>query len=347
MEVKKYNSLKTHFNSLPVYTQQMKVRDVLTIHYVAIRGKDREEGAVQRVLSKVRIKDIRDYILSGKEFFSTFILNWTNDSEKPKINIDGTIELPIIPNSAQVLDGQHRLAGLSEAYKIDENLGDKELLVSLCLNLTNKQAAEIFLNINSEQKPVNRSLIYDLFGMIDDEKDYHINRASDIAKELNENKDSAYYAMIKTPGLKRGDGYVDLSAIVNALKSYLKKGEFEKHRLSGVDFQKTIFINFFNAIKFFYDKQNENIWLNKNKNPFARNAGATAAIEYLMDKLIEKCKERKSFTIETFKDLLNLEPVLYFDEIKGLSGPEAQSKIKEFLEANLLSLSPDRDEYEV
>ena len=346
MENRNYKTLETKFNNLPVYTQSMKIKDVLSIYYVAVRGKNNEEGAVQRVLSKVRINSIRDYILSGKEFFSTFILNWTEINFKPVIKT-ATIEIPLVPSSAQVLDGQHRLAGLDAAYKIDEKIGEKEILVSLCIGLTNKQAAEIFLNINSEQKPVNRSLIYDLFGIIDDAKDYPINRSTDIAKELNENPDSPYYSMIKIPGTKRGEGFVDLSAIVNILRHYIKNGEFEKNRLTGIDFQKTIILNYFKAIKYFYDFNNENIWLNKNKNPFARNVGVTAAIEYLMDKLIEKCKQRKSFSVETFKELLHLEPLLIADELKNLSGQEAQSRVKTYLESSILELSPAQEDYEL
>ena len=341
-----YETLKSKFNEVEVFTQVMEIEEVLKIFYVAVRGKDEEEGAVQRVLSKRRVSSIKEYILSGKEFFSTFLLNWTDDNYKPEI-LKNKIRIPVVPSAAQVIDGQHRLAGLNAASKIDSSILKKKILVSICIGLSTRQAAEIFLNINSEQKPVNRSLIYDLFGLTDeDDRNSHIIRATDLAKELNENPESPYYGMIKTPGMPRGQGFVDLSTVVNALKNYYKKGDFYKHKITGFDFQKTIFINYFNAIKYFYDKEKEGLWVSKTKNPFARNAGVVAGIHYFMEILIEKCKEKKSFTVSTFKDFLNLTPVMFADDIKGLGGLASQKKVREFLESNLIEQSPSQDEYE-
>ena len=155
--------LKTNFGSIPVYTFQMKVKDIVFISYVAIRGVDDEEGAVQRVLSKRRISEISNFILEGNMFFNTFILNWTEKELIPTYT-NGSISVPISHASAQMIDGQHRLAGLQDAMDKDPNIGDREILVSLCINLTTSQAATIFLNINSKQVQVPRSLIYDLFG---------------------------------------------------------------------------------------------------------------------------------------------------------------------------------------
>ncbi len=340
----KYNTFISKLNKIDVHNLSMKVKDVVNIFYVAVRGKDNEEGAVQRVLNKARVRTIAEYVLEGNDFFNTVILNWTDTNYTPQIN-NNQIIIPVIPRAAQVIDGQHRLAGLKQAFDIDNSIGDREIPVSLCIGLTTVEAARIFVNINSEQKPVNRSLIYDLFGVIDDKKDFPVNRATDIAQNLNENPTSAYYRMIKIPGTPRGEGFVDLSAIVNVLKNYIKRGEFEKHRLNEFNIQETIFLNYFEAIRFFYEAEEEGMWQNKNKNPFARNAGAVASIDFLMEKLIDKCKEKKSFKVETFKELLNLEPVLYANEIKDLGGTAAQVKIREFLESNLLEKSPAPEEY--
>lgn len=52
----------------------------------------------------------------------------------------------------------------------NSSLGEQHILVSLCMNLTRQEAAKIFLNVNFEQKPVPKSLNYDLFGeVIEDE----------------------------------------------------------------------------------------------------------------------------------------------------------------------------------
>ena len=50
-----YKCLSTEFGEIPAYTFSMKVKDLIPMYYVAVRGKDKEEGAVQRVLNSRRI----------------------------------------------------------------------------------------------------------------------------------------------------------------------------------------------------------------------------------------------------------------------------------------------------
>ncbi|MDA3135654.1 hypothetical protein HG619_00465 [Pseudomonas syringae] len=70
--------LKTTFGAIPAFTFAMSAKDLLSLHYVAVRGKDVEEGSVQRPLSIRRINGIRSYILDGNTFFNSFIINWTD-----------------------------------------------------------------------------------------------------------------------------------------------------------------------------------------------------------------------------------------------------------------------------
>ena len=83
------------FGDIPAYTMNMKARDLIQIYYVAVRGQDEEAGAVQRVLNKRRIIDIKKYIQEGNTFFNSFIINWTEKSKKTKnhakYNIDTII----------------------------------------------------------------------------------------------------------------------------------------------------------------------------------------------------------------------------------------------------------------
>ncbi|MDD2799323.1 MAG: DGQHR domain-containing protein [Bacteroidales bacterium] len=303
----KTKSLKTKFGDLTVYTQSLKIKDVINIFYVAIRGKDDEEGAVQRVLNRQRITSIKKYVLEGNIFYSTFILNWTDTTLQPEFK-DNEIVIPIIPFAAQAIDGQHRLVGLQEAMKENDEIGEKEILVTISLNLKTKDAAKIFVNINSEQKPVPKSLIYDLFGEIENDNNHSINRAADIADELNSNIESPYYSCIKYPGQPKGVGLVDLSTVVSSLKRHLEPdGVFASHKLTNLQNQKSVIINYFTALKFYYDK--DGLWSNKNKNPFFTNAGFFGAIEHLIKNLLIKCAEKKSFKIEDFKILLDLQKV--------------------------------------
>ena len=338
-------ALKSKFGDVTVYTMTMKVKDVLHIYYVARRGINEEEGAVQRLLSKKRIQSIKSFILEGNMFFNTFILNWTDENVKPKFS-DGVMSIPIVKSSAQVIDGQHRLAGLDEASKENDEIGEQDILVSFCIGLTTKDAAVIFVNINSEQKPVPKSLIYDLFGEIEDNQNHSINRANDIADELNKNSESPYYRAIKFPGAQKGEGIIDLSTIVSSLKKHLESdGAFATHNLTNLENQKLVILNYFNAIKSFYEK--EDLWNNRGKNPFLTNAGFIGAIEHLVLKLLIKCAEKKSFTVSDFKKLLDLNKgeLLLRADIKNLEGKSQRKAIVDYLEENFLKSLPEQDEY--
>ena len=338
--------LRTEFSGIPVHTFPMKVKDVINISYVAVRGRDSEEGAVQRVLNKKRIESIKDFILAGNMFFNSFILNWTNEENKPKL-AETEISIPLVLSSAQMIDGQHRLAGLKAAIGENSSIADKEILVSLCIGLTTKKAATIFLNINSEQRPVPKSLIYDLFGEVETDADHVINRANDIAHELNENKESPFYKRIKYPGTPRGVGVIDLSTVVAALKKHLAaEGIFAQVNLYSLNYQKLAILNYFRAIKSFYEE--ERIWDSKIKNPFFKSSGFNGALDYLTSTLLMKCAEKNSFSKEIFRSFLRLDEVglLLHDDIKNLDGKTARKKIEEYLHSHLLNSLPVQEEYE-
>ncbi|WP_210531707.1 DGQHR domain-containing protein [Pantoea ananatis] len=341
-----YQCLETVFGDIPAFTFSMKVKDLIPMYYVAVRGRDHEEGAVQRVLNSRRITSIKKYILDGNIFFSSFILNWTNSEKKIEVK-NGKISFDFIPSAIQVIDGQHRLAGLEEAMEENAKVGDMDILVTLCESLTTQQAAKIFLNINTEQKPVPKSLIYDLFGELEDDDTHAINRITDIARDLNELDYSPFYKLIKFPGSPRGVGNIELSTIVQSMKEHIKpSGTFAKYNIRTYDNQRDLLINFFNSIKFYYEK--ENIWTSKAKNPFVKAAGFAGAVDFLTEKLISQCAERKSFTVDTIKSVISLEKstLITWDELKNHDGKTARKRVKELLEENVLSALPSQDEYE-
>lgn len=338
--------LKTEFSGIPVYTFPMKVKDVSELSYVAVRGRDSEQGSVQRFLNRRRVKSIKEFILSGNMFFNSFILNWTHDAQKPRIRLT-KITIPLVHASAQMIDGQHRLAGLDAAMEDDDSISNKEILVSLCIGLSTREAARIFLNINSEQRPAPRSLIFDLFGEVEDDSNHIINRANDIARELNENQDSPYYKRIKLPGNPRGVGVIDLSTVVSSLKNHLTtEGVFARVNLYSLNYQKMAILNYLKAIKHFYDE--EDVWNNKTRNPFFKSSGFNGAIDYLTSTLLLKCAEEKKFTEQTFIKLLNLSGtgLLLHQDIKNLDGKSARKKISEYLQVNLLNSLPGQEDYE-
>lgn len=343
---KKYTVLPAKLGDVPSYTFTMKVEDLVSIYYVAVRGVDTTPGSVQRVLNKGRISKIKEYILEGNTFFNSFILNWTDSSYLPEIT-DKDIKLKLIPSSAQVIDGQHRLVGFEEAMMEDPAIGERDIIVTLCIRLSTKQAAEIFLNINTEQKPVPKSLMFDLFGEVIDDESHSVNRATDIARELNEDMFSPLYKCFKFPGSPRGVGQIELSTFVSSMKEPLKRGgTFSLYKLTSYDFQKSVVGNFFQAIKEYYVEAQ--LWHIKSKNPFLKASGFNGAIEFLVSSLIQRCAEKSSFSVATMKKIIDfdVDDLLTLEELKGLDGKTSKKRVKEALERNLLKSLPDNHDYE-
>ena len=123
-ENKKYKYISTEINGITIYTLIMSVKDLANISYVAVRGKDTEEGSVQRVLNRQRIMSIKNYVLDDNLFVNTFVINWTYTKSLPVIT-ETEIELPILYGAAQLIDGQHRLEGIKAAMAENPDLANK------------------------------------------------------------------------------------------------------------------------------------------------------------------------------------------------------------------------------
>jgi len=215
------------------------------------------------------------------------------------------------------------------------------------MNLSTQKAAEIFLNINTEQKPVPKSLMYDLFGEVIDDESHAVNRATDIARYLNEDIDSPLYKLIKFPGTPRGVGSIELSTFVSSIKEHLKPGgTFGIYKLTTLDHQKVVITNYFKSIKNFYVEYK--LWTSKTKNPFLKAAGFNGAIDFLTASLIQRCAEKGSFSVATMSKIISFESadILTWDDLKGLDGKTSRKRVKDALESNLLKSLPAQDEYE-
>lgn len=341
IEINQYITAKLGETNAFIFS--MKVEDLLPIYYVAVRGRDDVEGAVQRVLNKRRINSIKEFVLEGNTFFNMFILNWVDNNFPIEIKQNSLI-ISQVPAGAQVIDGQHRLEGLKQAYEVNPEIGKLQIVILLAQHLTTPEAARIFLNINTEQKPVPNSLVYDLFGEVK-EKNYYIVRATDIANKLHEEPESPYYQCIKMPGASKGGSRVDLSTVVNALKQFTKEqGIFDEYNLRDFESQYKIILNFFTVLRLYYEQEGN--WL-KSCNPFMANAGCYAGIEFMCKELVSKCAERKSFEQSTIKNLIPLEKngLLYKDELKNKQGKEQRNIVYQYLKSALLKDVPAQNEY--
>ena len=327
--------ISTNLDGVDTFTFEMSVKDLAFISYVAVRGVDVEVASVQRPLSARRIESIRDYVLAGNTFFNSFLINWTEDQGSVGFE-NGLIHFDLISRAAQVIDGQHRLAGLEDAMEFDETVASRSLIVTMCVGLTTPQAAKIFLNINTEQKPVPKSLLFDLFGETGSDPNHAVNRARDIAQALNDDRTSPLYNTLKFPGAPRGSGKIELSTFVTALKrGVASDGEFNRRSIKLLDDQIKVVLNFFDVIRQAYVE--EKLWSNGSQNPFLKAAGFNGAIDFLLDKLIFRCAEKGSFTKKTMAEILSLESreLLKWDDLRGQDGKTARKNVYQYLEDGL------------
>ena len=303
---------------------------VLTnISYAAIRGQSREKGAVQRLLNHRRIASVRDFTLNVGEYPGAIVLNWVSQ-ENPIQKENGHLSFSDIPSSAQIIDGQHRLAGIEEAIKENPQIADFEIPVVIYENLSTQECADIFLSINTEQKTAPRSLVFDLYGVASEPMvDAAVVRARDIAIYLNEEEESPYRDNIKFPGSPRRRGGIALSTVVTAIKSLVEeKGDFYRIGVFELESQKRILLNFFTAIQRKYGKE----W-DKTTNAFQFASGFVGAMEFFKTRIIPYCNEKLSFTVDTISQVIQLDrtSLIYQSEVKGMAGREAQWKIHELL----------------
>jgi DGQHR domain-containing protein len=296
--------------------------------YVARRGIDTEPGSVQRVLNRRRIAGIRDFILEGGSFPNAVILNWRKEPYPDVSNNSLSIEFSA--NSAQVIDGQHRIEALREAIDKDPSLGDLQVPTSIFINLGDQECADIFLAINTEQKPVPPSLVVDLFGISSRTSlDPAADRARDIAFNLNENERSPYEGMIKLPGERRRKGGIALSTAVAAIKPLVEpKGDFEQRGISELEIQSAAILNFFLALESLYGAE----W-DSTKNAFLFAAGFTGAMDFFRSRMLAYCQDRKDFQVKTIADSLSelTDDLILQSEVSGLQGKQAPQRIHDRL----------------
>lgn len=186
---------------------------------------------------------------------NAFIISKTEKHEKNELIIPQENEIVLI------VDGQHRLAALKFLYyalknllsnethgiqehdkkiieKIKKYCSDKyeedeleelfesiqnfELSCTILVNFDIWEQGKVFADVNFNQKPVNKSLYYDIYGSYPDE-----NNKNDIfvlhnwCKSLNNDEDSILKGKIKMLGT--GEGYISQSFFCDALLPLVRK----------------------------------------------------------------------------------------------------------------------------
>lgn len=209
-----------------------------------------KEGLYQRHLIKDRVSKIKTFIRSSildekknrqvSVLFPTALLLATK-SEKEIDRKDSILVDDLVGEDGRffIVDGQHRLFSMKSLYeelrekgKLSED--DKYILdylnkyrfnCTVLLNFDLWEQARVFADVNFNQKKVDRSLYYTIYGMkySEDEKDRQNNYifiSHNLVKFLNSNPQSPLRGMVKMLG--NGKGMISQAFLADCLIRHIK-----------------------------------------------------------------------------------------------------------------------------
>ena len=182
------------------YIGKINSADLIKISKVIPR---KNNIGTQRELQEMRVKEIAKYCDDPDATFPTPIVLSIRSEDVESIketSISGVYELNYYDNAkiAEILDGQHRVEGIKAA-----NGFITEMMVAIMFDLTEEEKAYVFSTINSNQKKVDKSLIYDLFDVSEERSPYKT--CHEIARIMNSSEDSPFYNRLKMLGKKNGE----------------------------------------------------------------------------------------------------------------------------------------------
>jgi len=167
-------AVRTKMGGSTCYTFSISPEYLLKISYVSHRskGKASDVNTYQRMLSRSRMKSIREYITDDGIFPTNIVLNLEakritfdriqqkkGDGPEQDSGLLGWLDIKPAYKSAWIIDGQHRLF----AYSGHPRAAKSRVAVLAFEGLLPSKQAELFIDINAKQKSVKRSLLQELY----------------------------------------------------------------------------------------------------------------------------------------------------------------------------------------
>jgi DGQHR domain-containing protein len=291
------------------------------------------------------------------------------------------IELPEEKDSCLIVDGQHRMKGFimlyDELLKSNESkkikiLEDFKFNCTILVNYDLYEQAKIFANVNFNQKPVDRSLYYDIFGEIkeldkdDDKNSLYI--AHELGKYLNTSPDSPIRGFVKNYSSQKG--FVSQAFLMQTILNHLgPRGTWsnvtEDYINKGQLYLKLpkVYIGYFKAIEIVFKEYWPQGLDKKDASVICKTTGLSALIKLLglidknlkfgiypnLDKL-NLMEMKLEDIIKTFekifsKDIIKNNSKIYFGKESKFSGAGAGGLQNELfhLLADDLGISPKKN----
>lgn len=122
-------------------------------------------GGFQRVLDEKRAQQIADYIDNGGTIPSPVVLSAQKATNFRSVDRSKTAAFKFGPHAFLILDGQHRVFGFAKARTA------LRVPVVVYDNLSKEQEAQLFIDINTKQRPVPKELLLAIKGLAKTESD--------------------------------------------------------------------------------------------------------------------------------------------------------------------------------
>ncbi|ASM51750.1 hypothetical protein PESP_b0132 [Pseudoalteromonas espejiana DSM 9414] len=327
----------------PFYVFKIKATKLVNLVFsMAAYSQEGKLSGVQRKLREDRIKEIGLYCKSNNATFPNSIILSANYKKSGEYVNDEDIrwfvsgERLIIPQKielASIIDGQHRIEGLKEAIRSNDFV-DFDILCSVYLDMPFSQQAEVFTSINFNQKKVDKSIAYELFGYDLDNTDKQFwspdTLAVYFARVLNNDNNSFLKGRIHTAingNVKNQDWFVSTACIVECItllistdatkdrytihqNSFINKGRKRLKSIKSDSPLRALYIegkdkDIFDIVSIFLSKINSLGWFNSKDLVTTKTIGFLALFEILRD--ILKDKEEKVLTLADLAFLDNVE----------------------------------------
>lgn len=212
----------------------------------AINNESDNDRNYQRTINTERVKGIVKYLknsiiqdMKGNKvaviFPTAMLLAFNLEDTNFEIGKECILDLP--DDEVYIVDGQHRLYSMITLYNevsssfLEEDKKIKRYLDSyiynctLMMNFDMWEQGQVFADVNFKQKPVNKSLYYDIYGIeypkddIDRSKNY-IYIAHKLVQFMNDNEVSPFYRSIKMLGT--GQGFFSQACLAESVMKHMQ-----------------------------------------------------------------------------------------------------------------------------
>ncbi|MBS1008090.1 DGQHR domain-containing protein [Leuconostoc suionicum] len=262
-----FDYIKIQQNQQVFYSTVMKASVLYTYGRISRQSDDEEKG-VQRFLDQKRVNDIAEYCrlnTQDLQFLTPIVISLNSDylesnlnSSLGKFQIDFTQISNDDNDLFNIIDGQHRIEGIKRYENLQNKIGSISLPVIFVLDASVYQSAQIFVTINANQKKVDNSMIYQLFGLMERNGGTNTPQAfaSKVVSILNENESSPFRKKIKILGRKipDSDAFISQATIANKIVQNIWTDAKHKNRQfteyfnnDDYKFLAKAIINYFNA----------------------------------------------------------------------------------------------------